>query len=369
MPRTYELRVDLGATLAEQPLSGHNRWHPGIEALVHIASGDRVVLQMRDALDLQFGRHASLASVATVDLNLVHPLTGPVYVDEAEPGDLLEVRILDLEPDTYGFSAQIPGFGFLRDHFPDPFLVQWTITDGYATSPQIPGLAIPGAPFPGIVGLAPSHELLGAIVRRERADAERGGMVVEPDPAGAVPSDQRIATEALRTIAPHEVGGNIDIKQLTAGSTLFLPVSVPGALLSAGDGHFAQGDGEVCGTAIEMSGTLHLELHLHKGRAIQRGITTLQFSSDRPTGPPAGPYFATTGLSVSAAGESRAEDLGLSAENALLAMIEHLGAEYGYSAQQAYAICSVAVDLKVSQVVDVPNFIVSAVLPLSIFVG
>jgi formamidase len=369
MPNVHTLTVDLDTTLAEEPDSGHNRWHPDIEPLAHVRPGDRVVLQMRDALDRQFGPGADLAAVATVDLNLVHPLTGPVYVEGAEPGDLLEVRILELEPAPYGFSAQIPGFGFLRDHFPDPFLVQWTIADGLATSPQIPGVAIPGAPFPGIVGLAPSHELLAAIVRRERADAARGGMVVEPDPAGAVPLDPRIASEALRTIAPHEVGGNIDIKQLTAGSTLFLPVSTPGALLSAGDGHFAQGDGEVCGTAIEMSGTLHLELHLHKGMARQRGISTPQFAGVRSTGTPEGPYFATTGLSVSAAGESRAEDLGLSTENALLAMIEHIGAEYGYSAQQAYAICSVAVDLRISQVVDVPNFIVAAVLPLSIFAG
>jgi len=367
----HEIRIDRDRTLAEEPESGHNRWHPDIAPTVHISSGDRVMLQMRDALDGQFGPLADVHAVASVDLNLVHPLTGPVFVDGAEAGDLLEVRILEVETDAYGFSAQIPGFGFLRDLFEEPFLVQWQIADGVATSVQIPGVTIPGAPFPGIVGLAPSRELLAAIVRREQADLDRGGVVVPPDPRGAIPHDEAIASEALRTIAPHEVGGNIDIKQLTAGSSVYLPVSVPWALLSAGDGHFAQGDGEVCGTAIEVGGALHLEVHLHKGRASTRGVRTVQFGRDGGSAPPSLPqrYFATTGLSVTADGESRSEDLGLSARNALIAMIEHLEAEYGYTAQQAYAICSVAVDLKLSQVVDVPNPIVSAVLPLSIFDG
>jgi formamidase len=276
--------------------------------------------------------------------------------------------VLTVETDASGFSAQIPGFGFLRDAFPDPYLVHWRIDGGHATSEQIPGLAIPGAPFPGIVGLAPSHELLREIVRREEADLARGGMVVTPDPAAAVPADPAIASTGLRTIAPHEVGGNVDIKQLTAGSTIFLPVSAPGALLSVGDCHFAQGDGEVCGTAIETGGVLHLEVHLHKGIAAKQGVRQLRFRAPavETTASPSG-YFATTGLSLTDTGESRSEDLGLSACSALQQMIDYLGAAYGYTAQQAYAICSVAVDLRVSQLVDVPNMIVSAVLPLSIF--
>jgi len=366
VPKTHEIRLDRRKVLRDEPATGHNRWHPDIAPVLRCAPGDRVVFEMRDALDAQFGPEAGLDAVSSVDLNLVHPLTGPVFVEGAEPGDLLEVRILELEPDPYGFSAQIPGFGFLRDEFPDPFLVQWTIADGVATSEQIPRATIPGAPFPGIVGLAPSRELLERIVRREQADLERGGAVTPPDAAGAVPTDPEIASEALRTIAPHEVGGNIDIKHLTAGSSLFLPVSAPGALLSAGDAHFAQGDGEACGTAIEMGGTLHVEVHLHKGRARDRSVVAPQFAGERLAALP-GRYAATTGLSVTGAGESRAEDLGLAARNALLAMIDHLGSEYGYSRQQAYALCSVAVDLQVSQVVDVPNFIVSAVLPLAIF--
>lgn len=367
MGSVHEIRVDRAKLLSEQPETGHNRWHPDIEPVVHCSSGDRLVLELRDALDLQFGPEADLDTVRHVDLNLVHPLTGPVFVEGAEPGDLLEVAILELEPDPYGFSAEIPGFGFLRDHFPDPFLVQWRIEGGVATSEQLPGVRIPGAPFPGIVGLAPSHELLASIVEREGRDLDGGGAVVPPDARGAVPDDPEIAATALRTIAPHEVGGNIDIRHLTAGSSLYLPVSAPGALLSVGDAHFAQGDGEVCGTAIEMGGTIHLEVRLHRGRARDRSVRSVQFGA--ASAPASGRYFATTGLSVSADGESRSEDLGLSARNALLAMIDHLVAEYGYSRQQAYALCSVAVDLKVSQVVDVPNVIVSAVLPLSIFEG
>jgi formamidase len=367
VPYVHEVRVDRARRLGEEPETGHNRWHPDIEPVVHCSSGDRLTLELRDALDLQFGPTADLDAVRDVDLNLVHPLTGPVYVEDAEPGDLLEVGIIELEPDPYGFSAEIPGFGFLRDHFPDPFLVHWRLEAGFATSEQIPGVRIPGAPFPGIVGLAPSRDLLASIVAREGRDLDQGGAVVPPDPRGAVPDDPEIAASALRTIAPHEVGGNVDIRHLTAGSSLYLPVSTPGALLSVGDAHFAQGDGEVCGTAIEMGGTIHLEVHLHKGRARDRSVRSVQFAA--PSSPAGGRYFATTGLSVTAEGESRSEDLGLSAKNALLSMIDHLVDEYGYTPQQAYALCSVAVDLRVSQVVDVPNVIVSAVLPLSIFKG
>ena len=152
---------------------------------------------------------------------------------------------------------------------------------------------------------------------------------------------------------------------------LYLPVYADGGLFSAGDAHFAQGDCETCGTAIEMRATLHVEFEVHKGRARERGVRDLQFARDDYCVPPEyqAPqrFFATTGMSVTRDGESRAEDLTVAARNALLNMIEHPQAEYGYSAQQAYALCSVAVDLKVSELVDVPNFVVSAYLPLAVF--
>ena len=252
----------------------------------------------------------------------------------------------------------------MREEFPDTFIVRWTIANGYATSPDLPGVRIPGASFPGTIGLAPSHELLQRITAREQALLERGGVVLPPSPASAIPADPRIAAEALRTIPPREIGGNMDVKQLSKGVRLSLPVSAPGALFSIGDAHFAQGDGECCGTAIEMTAAFHLEFQVHKGVAAERNIRDAQFARDDYYGPPEliAPrrFYATTGLSIGRDGENRSEDATLAARNALLNMIDYLGQERGYSRQQAYAIASVAVDLKISELVDVPNFVVSA---------
>ena len=130
---THEVRVDYAKALAEEPETGHNRWHPDIPPVVRCDPGDEVVLQTRDALDGQMGPQATVEDVAAPNLNVVHPLTGPVYVNGAEPGDILEVEILEVEPDRYGFTIQVPGFGFLRDEFPDPYIAKWTIADGGAT--------------------------------------------------------------------------------------------------------------------------------------------------------------------------------------------------------------------------------------------
>jgi formamidase len=368
---THEVRVDFAKTLAEEPETGHNRWHPDIPPVVRCDPGDEVVLQTRDALDGQAGPRANAAAIGAANLNVVHPLTGPVYVNGAEAGDLLEVEILAVEPDGYGFTVQIPGFGFLRDEFPDPYIAKWSIADGWATSEDLPGVRIPGHPFMGTIGLAPDRELLESTTAREQALLDRGGFVLPPDPTDAVPSDPAIAGEALRTVPPRETAGNVDIKQLGAGAKLFIPVHAEGGLFSAGDAHFAQGDCETCGTAIEMRATLHVRFAVHKGRAAALGIRDLQFSREDYFVAPefAAPrrFFATTGRSVTRDGENRSEDLTLAARNALLNMIDHLGERGGWTPQQAYAICSVAVDLKVSELVDVPNFVVSAFLPLDIF--
>lgn len=369
---TYEIRIDPTRQLREQPDTGHNRWHPDIPPAVRCAPGDTVVLETRDAFDGQFGPDATLQTVAAPDLDVVHPLTGPVYVEGAQPGDLLEVEILDVAPDSYGYTVQVPGFGFLRDEFPEPFMVRWHLADGWASSADLPGVRIPGAPFMGTIGLAPGQELLRRATAREQAALDRGGFVLPPSAAGAVPTDARLAGEGLRTIPPRETGGNVDIKQLAAGTRLFLPVDTPGALFSAGDAHFAQGDGEVCGTAIEMRAELTVRFQLHPGEAARLGIRDPRFARDDYVVAPefAAPRrcYATTGISVTPDGENRAEDLTVAARNAMLNMIAHLQ-ERGWSRQQAYALCSVAVDLKVSQLVDVPNFLVTAVLPLDIFVG
>jgi formamidase len=231
---------------------------------------------------------------------------------------------------------------------------------------------IPGAPFMGVMGVAPSHELLTRIKSREADCARRGAMVLAPDRTDAVPSQPQIADQAIRTIAPHENGGNLDIKQLTAGTTLRLPVHVAGALFSVGDAHFAQGDNESCGTAIEMGATFYASFGLIKGEGRRRHLRDVQFYCDDYFAPPemAVPrrFFATTGQ-CTRDDVTQAEDLTLATRNALLNMIDHLVAERNCTRQQAYAICSVAVDLRVSELVDVPNYIVSALLPIDIFTG
>jgi formamidase len=366
----HEVRVDRSKTLVEEPATGHNRWHPDIPPIVRCEPGDEVVLETRDAFDGQMGPQATLDTVAAPNLDVVHPLTGPVYVEGAQPGDLLEVEIVEVVPDSYGYTVQVPGFGFLRDVFPEPFMVRWAIAGGWAISEDLPGVRIPAAPFMGTIGLSPGRAALGRITAREQAALEAGGFVLPPSTASAVPSDPAIAAEALRTIPPREQAGNVDIKQLAAGTRLFIPVDTPGALFSAGDAHFAQGDCETCGTAIEMNATLRVRFSVHRGAARDKGIRDPRFSrTDYWVAPEyATPrrFYATTGMSVDREGQLRAEDATLAARNALLNMIDHLG-ERGWSRQQAYAICSVAVDLKISQLVDVPSFLVSAFLPEDIF--
>ncbi|MPZ27490.1 MAG: acetamidase [Micromonosporaceae bacterium] len=362
----HEIRVEAAKPLRDQPEIGHNRWHPEIPPVVRCQPGDEVVLETLDALDGQCTPDTTSAEVAGMDLAVVHPLTGPVHVAGAQPGDTLEVEILEVVPDRYGFTVQVPGFGFLRDEFPEPYVVHWRLADGWAVSDQLPGVRVPAAPFPGTIGLAPGPETLRRTAEREQAALAAGGMVLPPSAAGAVPVDPAIAGTGLRTVPPREQGGNVDIKQLTAGTRLFLPVDTPGALFSAGDAHFAQGDGEACGTAIEMRATVRVRFTVHSGRSISEP----QFSrTDYWVAPQfAAPRrcYATTGRSVDRDGTVRPEDATLAARNALLQMIEHLETR-GWSRQQAYAICSVAVDLRVSQLVDVPHFLVTAFLPEEIF--
>ena len=370
MVKRHEVRIDAGKPLKAEPQTGHNRWHPDIPPILRVDPGDEVILETRDALDGQLTPASTTADVGRVNLNVVHPLTGPVYVNGAEPGDLLEVKILELEPASWGFTCQIPGFGFLREHFTEPYLVRWRIADGFAESEDLPRVRIKGAPFPGTIGLAPSRSLMQAIAKREQELLDRGGMVLPPDPADAVPGGA-IGGEALRTVPPRETAGNLDIKQLCAGTTLLMPVHTPGALFSVGDAHFAQGDGEICGTAVEMQSVFHAQFFVRKGEATQRHQNDVAYFRDTYVQAPelAVPrrFYATTGMSVEKGGRNQSEDVTLAARNAMLNMIDHL-TERGYSRQQAYAICSVAVDLKISEVVDVPNFVVSAVLPLDIFV-
>ena len=375
MPREHVIAIDPSKPLADEPRTGHNRWHEAIEPAVEVELGDTVVYETRDAFDGQLSTTSGIDDVAAAALGPVHPLTGPVYVKGAEPGDLLEAELVAIDPDPWdhwGYTVEVPGFGFLRDDFPDPFIAHWRLHGSeHAESEQIPGVRIPCAPFPGVFGLAPSAELREAAIEREAELAERGGFALPPDADGAIPTDPAIGAAALRTVPPRETAGNIDIRQTTPGVTLLLPVYAEGALVSTGDVHYAQGDCEACGTAIEMRSRVHVRFGLRKGEAARLGIRDLQFAREDYFAPPelAAPrrFHATTGICVSRDGRNESEDLTLAARNALRNMIDHLGTR-GLDPQQAYALCSVAVDLRISQTVDVPNLLVTAILPLDVFI-
>jgi formamidase len=366
------ITIDRNKRLKEEPQTGHNRWHPDIPSLIEVDPGEEVALETRDASDCQIKPGMTVADLANLDAKVAHPLTGPVYIKGARPGDLLEIEYLDILPQPYGWTRNRPGAGFLRDLFTEPYLVHWDIKDGWATSPQIPGVRIPNGSFMGTAGIAPSRAQLEAWSRREAALVARGGIAFLPDPQDAVPARGPIAEEGLRTLPPRENCGNVDAKQLTKGSRLLIPVNVEGALYSAGDGHFAQGDSECCITAIEMGATAVVRFRLHAGEAARHNIRWPRFAHPGYFAAPewAAPrnFIATMGMPIREDGTQEGEDLTLAARNALINMIELLQ-ERGWSREQAYIICSVAVDLRVSNVVDLPNVTVSAFLPEDIFQG
>jgi formamidase len=284
---------------------------------------------------------------------------------------MLESEFTDIIAEPTAFSAIMPGLGFLRDLMTEPFLVHWRISDGWATSAQIPGVRVPGAPFMGVSAVAPTAEQLAAWTARERRVIDRGGFALPPDPAGAVPGGPCGLT-GLRTLPPRENGGNFDVKQLTKGAKLYLPVFKDGALFSTGDGHFAQGDGEVCVTAVEMGATAVVRFKVHKELAARRSFhapvfsRTTYFTDPRFAAPER--FLGVMGMPINPGGEIEAENLTLACRNAVLNMMELLQ-ERGFTRQQAYVICSAAVDLRISNVVDVPNYVVSALLPEAIFNG
>jgi formamidase len=367
----HRVSIDRTKPLAAEPHVGHNRYHPDIAPVAEVAEGEEIALETRDALDGQIAPGMRDADLAGVDPGVVHPLTGPVFVKGAQPGDMLEIEFTDVIAQPTAFSCIIPGLGFLRDVMTEPFLVHWQLRDGWATSAQIPGVRIPGAPFMGVSAVAPSAAKLAEWTAREQRVIDRGGMALPPDPSGAVPVGP-CGLAGLRTLPPRENGGNFDAKQLTKGAKLFLPVFIAGALFSTGDGHFAQGDGEVCVTAVEMGATAVVRFKLHKGLATRRKFSSPVFSRETYFTDPrfAAPerFLGVMGLPINAAGEIEAENLTLAARNAVLNMMELLQ-ERGFTRQQAYVICSVAVDLRVSNVVDVPNYVVSALSPEAIFDG
>lgn len=365
----HTLEVSHIDSICDSPRHSHNRWHPDIAPALRIAAGETVEIETRDSLDGQIRPGMPARDLTQVTLDRCHPLTGPIYVEGAEPGDLLAVHIQKLVPAEHGFTAIFPGFGALADLYPEPFLLHWELSGDSASSTQLPGVRIPAAPFMGVMGLAPDAVSLRQVTARERTAHANGAQVFLPTPNCAVPAASAIANEAWRTVAPHETGGNMDIRQLVAGSTLYLPVQVRGALFSTGDAHFAQGDGESCGTAVETSATVTCRFDVIKGGAREPGGQSPSYECPLSQTPDIGRegYFATTGLPLTPDGRLVAFDATLAARNALQAMIARLEREFDYSAQQAYCLISIAGDLRMSSVVNAPHTLVSVLMPRSIF--
>jgi formamidase len=363
------IALDVRVPLVEALDGGHNRWHPEIPPVLRVTPGEVVVIDTRDGLDGQITWESTDEDVRTMDMRRGHPLSGPIFIEGAKAGDLLEVETLEITPDTFGFTIIVPGFGLLADRFDKPYVVKWRIENNVATSAELPGVRIVGAPFMGVMGVAPSAERMRGFLQREEKLAQTGAIVLLPEPGSAIPADGVVAAEGLRTVPPRETGGNMDIKQLRVGSSLLLPVDVDGALFSVGDLHFAQGDGESCGVAIEMHGQVTLRFGVRKASTLRWRPRYPAFEFAEPPGDAKieRRHMVTTGLPIASDGTVGDLDVRLAARAALEEMVAYLTDERGYSANQAYILVSVAADLRISSIVNVPNPVVSAVLPLSIF--
>jgi acetamidase/formamidase len=297
----------------------HFTWDAGNAPVLTVDSGDTVVVHTRDVSDDQITPDSTVDVIAGLDWDRVYPLAGPIAVHGAQPGDTLAIEVLDLHTQGWGWTAILPGLGLLSDDFPDPYLRIFDLTAGDVTHLR-EDIAIPVEPFMGTMGVCP---------------------------AGA---------SAQPVMPPGNFGGNMDTRQLTRGTTLYLPVEVEGALFSCGDAHAAQGDGEVCVTGLEspMYGALRLTLHK------DRPIPSPQYLTGGPLAPrvAGGPWYGTTGVGP---------DLFVGAQEAVRAMVDHLAAEYGLSPEDAYLLSSLCVDLRISEIVDAGQYVVSALLPLAIF--
>jgi formamidase len=319
--------------------------------------GGEVTFEIRDSRDRTITRESRPEDLLATP-SLAHPLTGPLEVRGAKPGDVLEVEILGYETDDFGWTAIWPGSGWLGDLFERPFLARWELDGERARSEQVPGVAVRAGPFAGVIGVAPSPELFERVRRREADLAASGASFYLPSAELAAPPE---AADGLRTFPPRENGGNMDIRDLVAGARLWLPVFVPGGLLSIGDLHFAQGDGEVCIAAIETGGTATVRVR------VARAGPQLRFPAWESPPRPGRRYFATTGIPLDDQGRNADRDLNLATRRALIEMLDWLTTTRGLGREAAYVLMSVAAELRISEVVDAPNALVSAALPLDVF--
>lgn len=368
-----------------------NRLHPEIPMVATADPGEPIVFHGRDAFDLFLDpdEFSSAPDIPREGIGIVHALTGPVHIRGAKAGDVLAVKIDSLKAASVGWTQAAP-IGFAGEQFgQDVRFIVWRINEDYAESDALPGVRIPNASFPGVITTLPGQELLADVLERESQLMGLGGAVLPPDPSEAQPSalcgpEGSKPSECLRTVPPREHGGNMDIRYMTSGTTVYLPCYIDGCGLAVGDFHYAQGDGEVSGTAIEMGGTLTVTTSIVKnppdlkyGPHYEGPAKVLKIPSQR--------FYATTGFPLKEPGTVPANlaylasdriadlsnlstDVHLAARNALAAMIDYIVSEYGYDRAQAYMIASVAVDMRIGQLVDIPNVGVTAILPLDIFV-
>jgi acetamidase/formamidase len=295
-------------------------WDNSLVPALEVESGEAVELHVRDASDEQIHRDSGVEDVTKLDFTHVNPVSGPVFVKGARPGDVLAVELLEFRPPEWGWTAIIPGFGLLADEYPEPWLRISGVDAEAAAVRFADGISLPYRPFPGTVGVAPSE-----------------------------PGEHPI-------LPPSRFGGNMDTKHLRAGATLFLPVGAEGALFSLGDTHAAQGDGEVCGTAVEAAMDVVLRLSVRRDFEIQAPQYHLPRGALAQTEESS--YHVCTAVGP---------DLMEGARDAVRATISHLGERYGLDRQEAYALVSVAVDLRIHELVDAPNWVVGAFVPESIF--
>lgn len=366
-----------------------NRLHPAIPMAARAQPGATIVLHTRNASDFDLDPEAPPdPRDGDFGVGTIHALTGPVHIEGAEPGDVLKVRILDIAPGPWAFTVIAP-IGFVSDKIAGPLRILWRLNRDYAVSDDLPGVRIPNRSFPGIVTVLPGPKEHAKMVAREAELLEAGGAVMPPthlthaSPREVCGEGGSHAGECLRTIPPREHGGNMDIRYLGTGVSIYLPCYLPGCGLAIGDLHYAQGDGEVSGTALEMDATVTVTTELIKdGRDLGRGPHYEGPSSLLDI--PSRSFYATTGFPIKEKGEvppdmrylgsqqvaeleNLSKDISLAARNALLEMIDYISETYDYTREQAYIIASVAVDLRIGQLVDAPNVGVTAILPLDIF--
>ncbi|MGD0760753.1 MAG: acetamidase/formamidase family protein [Candidatus Sulfotelmatobacter sp.] len=297
-------------TLSAEPT--HSRWNRALEPRLRVTPGDTVHLQCLDSSGAQVHPAMNVGDFLGIDRGRIHALTGPIFVEGAEPGDVLQIDVLEVAHKGWGWSSVIAGLGFLKERFSEPYLFHWQLEG--AVSRSLAPAVVALRPFCGVMGVAPAE------------DGE------------------------FRTRPPGIFGGNMDVRELSQGATLFLPVLNRGALFSAGDAHAAQGDGEVCINGIECPADVTLRFHLHKRRPLP------------------GPLVESAAHPVHAEAEAwivveSDRDTVAAARAATSRMIDLLVDRWKFTAVHAYLLCSVAMHLRLSQVVNEPMFTVSAAIP------